>query len=79
MTRNPRKPAKGWHYRPPRRVHVLDPARQISIRRDDAGWHVVNGLGVVLADGFLTNTAALAWVGQHNATRVKQGSPSRGL
>ena len=57
-----------------RAQEVID--RIIATRHDGAGWHVVNGLGVVLADGFLTNTAALAWVGQHNTSRIKQGSPS---
>jgi hypothetical protein len=43
------------------------PARPVTrdrIRRDKTGWRVINGLGVVIKDGFDSNGAAWQWVSQ---------------
>ena len=59
-----------WHFRPPRRSHLIDQTRVISIRRDETGWHVVNGNGTMIRDGFDSNAAALAWVTKTRGRRV---------
>ena len=41
-----------------------------------SGWRVLDGNGIVLADGFPTNSAAWQWVDQHDTSPVKQRSPS---
>jgi hypothetical protein len=63
---------------------VLDASHVISIRRDEtSGWRVINGLGVVIKDGFESNAAAWQWVAKHNTDRAvakakidRQPSPS---
>ena len=70
--RKVRGDVSNWHWRPPRRDHVLDAARQISIKRDHASeWLIVNGEGTVIAGGFPTNSAALEWVRRY-PMRIKQ-------
>ena len=55
-----------WHWRPPRASHVLDAARQVSIKRDEASeWLIVDGEGTVLARGFPSNGSAVEWMRRH--------------
>ena len=51
-----------WHWRPPRKVHRLEPSRQFAIRHDQTGWCILDGLGRTIQDGFETNAAALHWI-----------------
>jgi hypothetical protein len=71
-----RKPARTFAWNPPRKAHVVDLTRVLSIKRNGATFAVINGLGVTLADGFDSNAAALAWLSTHTS-RVKGGRSLR--
>ena len=60
--RNPKKPEKGWHYRPPRRRMNDATLRRFSIRRDGTGWSIIDAAGEIVASGLPTDTAAADWV-----------------
>jgi hypothetical protein len=55
---------------------LLDPARQIEIKHDDASgrWLVADGHGAIIKGGFMTNREAWAWVDRRhdNSRRGKR-------